>query len=220
MFFINKAVLSTPFFGNVRCRRTRVARIVGGTPAGAKEYPAYAVPVAGDLCGAVLIHSDILLTAGHCEGVFEEGQDVYIGGSDLDGANARETIGVDREVVHYDFDSVTLGNDLMLVKLVKKSTATPLKWNTDSSLPNIGDKLTIMGYGQTSETGYISQDLLDAEITVTRYYFCKRAYADLYPVIRRNMFCAYPGVYAKTSSSDEWIRSTICTLSDYKPSYC
>jgi V8-like Glu-specific endopeptidase len=45
-------------------------RIVGGTPAEVGEYPWYAVPARNYMCGASLIHPDILLTVAHCSGAF------------------------------------------------------------------------------------------------------------------------------------------------------
>jgi len=49
------------------------ADIVGGDPAAAGRFPAYAIPDFGNgLCGSVLIAPDVLLTAAHCGGVFRD----------------------------------------------------------------------------------------------------------------------------------------------------
>jgi secreted trypsin-like serine protease len=58
-------------------------KIVGGKPAAQGAYPSYAIPDFSDgLCGATLIHSDILISAAHCKGVFAN-DSIYIGGNKL-----------------------------------------------------------------------------------------------------------------------------------------
>ena len=51
-----------------------VGQIIGGSPVALSTYPFMGVPDPFN-CGSSLIHSDILLSAGHCAGVFQ-GNDI------------------------------------------------------------------------------------------------------------------------------------------------
>ena len=81
------------------------ANVVGGTTSAQGAYPYYAIPAAGSpsLCGATLIHPDILLSAAHCEGTFANAN-VQIGGNLVSGADAREVIRASIERIHPNKD--------------------------------------------------------------------------------------------------------------------
>jgi secreted trypsin-like serine protease len=96
-------------------------KIVGGTPASAGEFPGYAIPDDGDLCGAYLIKNNILLSAAHCAGAFQ-GHNVRIGGLTRTGPGATETIAAIEECIHPSYNDETIENDIMLVRLQTPSS--------------------------------------------------------------------------------------------------
>lgn len=156
--------------------------IVGGSLTDSKEYQSYAVtdPIdnSGGLCGATLIYPDILVSAAHCGvgGIFNNGVLMNIGGTSIYGEDAIDRIGIVDQLIHPDYDSDSLGNDIMLIKLASPSTAPPSTWNTNDFVPENDEALTIVGYGKT-ETGSASQFLLEATVSVVDDDVCATAYA-------------------------------------------
>ena len=60
---------------------TTGGHIVGGVNAARGEFPYYAHAAGDGVCGAVLIATNIILTAAHCSSLFKNGQDPWIVGS-------------------------------------------------------------------------------------------------------------------------------------------
>ena len=165
-------------------------RIVGGTLASFGEYPYYAIPASlnNGLCGSVKIWDDILLSAGHCQGVFQ-GNNIIIGGTRLSGANAPETIRAVSELQHPNYDADTLENDFMLVKLQQKSSAPSIPWNTDRNLPSNGAQVWVIGYGYTSEEGNVSNELREVSLNIVDFSTCSDIYFG--GIYDETMICAY-----------------------------
>ena len=159
-------------------------RIVGGTVA-TKKYPYLGFPAGTVLCGATLIHSDVLLTAAHCEDAFDSG--VLLGGHKLDGSDLEEYHQTDKNYPHPEYVSGTEPHDIMLVRLTQKSSAKPVSLSTNENYPVQGGILTMLGWGSTSEGGDISYDLLTAEVKVTNYQSCANYYGNL---LDGSVFCA------------------------------
>jgi len=169
-------------------RRELQTRIVGGTPAGPGEFPSYAIPSGdGELCGSVKIWDDILLSAGHCSGAFQ-GQDMFIGGNLINGNDARETIRASSELVHPAYNDRTTKHDFLLIKLAKSSTAPNVPWNTDSSEPQDGQGVTVIGFGVTTEDGDVSDVLRKVTVNIVDSNTCRSTYgSDLFEDV---MLCA------------------------------
>jgi trypsin len=152
--------------------------IVGGTVvATAGTYPYYAVASdTGNFCGATLIHADILLSAGHCAGVFRN-LDVYIGGVKRDGSDALDIVRATTERVHPKFnEKVSWQNDYLLVKLGRPSKVTTYPIiNTESSNPLVGRSLRTIGFGRTSSKGSFSFNLLQVSVNVVDSNTCQAA---------------------------------------------
>lgn len=164
------------------------ANVVGGTTSAQGAYPYYSIPYYGSarLCGATLIHEDILLSAAHCEGTFSN-VNVQIGGNLASGADAREVIRASIERVHPNFSTSTFEDDLMLIKLTKSSTAPFVPWNNVSSVPADGSSVKVIGFGRTVEDGVRSDVLQEANLNVVNFTTCNAEYGFL---IESKMLCA------------------------------
>jgi trypsin len=159
-------------------------RIVGGTPAAQGDYPFYVNTIRPILCGGTLIAPDIVLTAAHCGGGFLAG--VNIGGTLLDGSNA-ETVNVDSEFPHPDYVEADRINDIMLVKLSTPSTAPVVQLNFDPTIPVEGDTATLIGFGDTTDGGTTSNELLMVDVDIYADQFCDDLYNSFIP---ETMLCA------------------------------
>jgi trypsin len=151
-------------------------RIVGGTAAGKKEYPFFAFPNAGGMCGASVIHSDILMTAAHCgKELWTSG--VWVGGNNLNLRNSK-FYDVVTSVIHPNFSPITVQNDIQLIKIngfIPPPYAIP---NFNASLPYDGQELTAIGYGATKEGGRISKSLQKVNFYTVSYDICNQTYED------------------------------------------
>jgi secreted trypsin-like serine protease len=155
-------------------------RIVGGTPVAVGDYPFFAWSAGSTLCGASLIHEDILLSAAHCEGAFIE-NGVLMGGIVLYGSDSAADIQVERELMHPDYTGIEVTgvevNDVMLVKLagpapVGRDVAL-VTLNFDPCVPANDEPVTVIGYGRTSEDGPLSDVLLKADLSTVDSSECQ-----------------------------------------------
>jgi trypsin len=250
-------------------RNNTSVSIVGGNPTEFGKYPTYAISEGILLCGATLIHPDILISAAHCQGrflsfahpfYFLRRARVHLGGIRRDGSDAVETHNVEKFRRHPKYNKFLLffgGDeyDFSLIKLASPSAVTPSPWNTIQSVPADDEQLTIIGFGATTEGGLPTDELLEATVNSFNFALCNEAYDD--GLDEGTMICAnatgtdtcqgdsggplfnsgktligitsfgrgcakpeYPGVYARVSAVDEFIRQGICELSDVPPAYC
>lgn len=151
--------------------RTLQKRIVGGKPVARGAHPAYAIPAGSRLCGATVIHPDVLLTAAHCKGAFLEG--VLIGATQLSGTDMREFLLVEREHPHPDYRPGPEENDIMLVKLDTFSDAPLVEYNLNASVPVLSDALRILGFGATSTAGPSASTLQQVDVEVIANEDCE-----------------------------------------------
>ncbi|GAX14814.1 transmembrane protease serine 6 [Fistulifera solaris] len=145
-------------------------RIVGGTPATDGEYP-YFVHTRGIVCGGTLIHSDIVLTAAHCDEGFAIDKTIYIGAVQLSG-EGDESNTVKQLLLHPQYNTNTSDNDIMLIKLASTSSSPVAQWNTKATVPASNSKVNVIGFGATSEGGSVSSTLLEVELTVQSSQTC------------------------------------------------
>jgi Trypsin len=121
------------------------------------------------ICGATLIHSDIVVTAAHCQSAFFHGVKLYDSTTKIFSRQVR----VDRVVRHpqWDYfgsDPVALNYDVMLMRLETPVSEDdpalqPILINANTSIPSVNDPLTVYGFGRT-ETGDISNELRHATV--------------------------------------------------------
>jgi hypothetical protein len=249
------------------------SRIIGGGEAMDRRY-SYTVSLQdnyGHFCGGSLIAKDVVLTAAHCQG---GKYSVVIDRHDL-GKNNGEKIDMKTEIFHPKYNDKTTDNDFNLVILDRPTTANVelVKLNSKKSVPDIGEEVTVMGWGDTNILGDIqdlsdvlmkvdvnvisNQECDDSEGTIDGWYdsyegqitdqmLCAKnnkkdaCQGDsggplVIPGIDKNgaddiqvgvvswgIGCAsknFPGVYARVSSSYEWIRQEVCKRSSEPPAY-
>ena len=168
-------------------QRQRRSLIVGGSIVSEtnEDYSAYTwtgIGSGGWGCGGTLIHSDIVLSAAHCQSVFEEIGGLYVGPKHIDGSDVSSGRYHDivNMTVHPNFDGTTMRNDLLLVKLKttkSSSTVEPVVWNTDSEIPITGDTVEVIGFGMTSESdGTLSEQLRCVNVTVSDKEICSNVW--------------------------------------------
>jgi trypsin len=165
-------------------KRQKQDRIIGGVPVQDGEFPFFAFPFGVLLCGATIVHVDVLLTAAHCAGVFLEG--VIIGGTDLTGEGSTY-YATDFELPHPDYDIKTDENDLMLVKLSRPTDVTPVQLNFDNNVPVVGEPVTVIGFGNTEENGEFSQVLLKTSVDIFPFEACDNYFGG---IDNNTMLCA------------------------------
>jgi secreted trypsin-like serine protease len=112
------------------------------------------------LCGASLIHSDMILTAAHCHGAFNYGAMLF--NPFLDSLSWYQT--VDKQVVHPDYynNLEVINNDIMVMRLSEPvPDIVPVRLNNDPDFPVPGrDIAEATGVGVTDyEKGTVSTDL-------------------------------------------------------------
>lgn len=127
-------------------------RIVGGQAAAMNSYPSY-VQWGEAGCAGVLLHDDLILTAGHCNNGIE--RPVHVGG---DGSTGSGTpIPVEAIYSHPSYNPETSHTfDFAIVKLPKNQTVKNVPFaqlNTDANYPVEGQDLTVVGHGLLSENG-------------------------------------------------------------------
>jgi trypsin len=153
--------------------------IVGGAPVvNESKYPYYAMTSSGTLCGATLVHDDILVSAAHCAGAFRN-KTIYIGATLLDGSNAKDKIRASYETVHPDFEEEALLNDVLLIKLSRRSTIAPLPYAASETLPLTGATTTVIGFGSTKFKGDLSYELEEVRVDVRDHVTCEASYGAL-----------------------------------------
>lgn len=153
-------------------------RIINGTQANNAAYPWFAGgPQTG--CGAALIHSDILVTAAHCQNNFPLGLTIM----DEQGQEFNRNVSFDLQVRNKEYDKYSppplylVLSDIMLLKLTEPIyDITPIAWNINEQIPATGDRLTVIGYGLTdfpSPPGEPSDVLLQADMVYVDSNTCR-----------------------------------------------
>ena len=281
VFNLRKSSQQQPLYND----DTFTADIVGGTgvTTSTATFPFYGYTRRGNLCGVTLIHTDIAITAGHCAGIFVS-SGLYMGGIQLNGRDAQENITVLQELRHPNFNSVTLENDILILKLQRSRSSsasatlttaqttlpavTPIyAMNFNSNQPRDNATVVAIGFGATVEDGSLASTLQKVSVRVINTNLCRQMYkkGGSTALVANSMICAAstgkdacqgdsggplliqttdsqqkkhwkligivswgigcarknnPGVYTRLSSHATFIKSSICTLSQNKPSYC
>jgi len=157
-------------------------------------------------CGGTVLNEDTILTAAHCFG--NGNQDptwVHLGDTDLrtssDGRGVDVAIG--RTISHPGWSSVTLANDIAVVKLANPVTLNrmiqpaclPYAYQ-GKDLPNIlqNPSPTVAGWGSERVGGPTASKLMQAKVPMVTQSQCANAYRNVGQVsIGDNKICAGVG---------------------------
>jgi len=135
-------------------------RIINGIETNPTRYP-YSASLqysSEHFCGGALIASDVVITAGHCNGALSLGGITYnaiINRHNLQNKKryngGGESIRVKKEIRHPQYNPDTVNNDFNLIFLNRavQDTSTYLKVNPNSAIPQKNKPLTVIGYGDT-----------------------------------------------------------------------
>ncbi|KAI4543412.1 hypothetical protein MG293_006206 [Ovis ammon polii] len=164
-------------------------KIVGGYTCGANTVP-YQVSLNSGyhFCGGSLINSQWVVSAAHC---YKSGIQVRLGENNINVVEGNEQfISASKSIVHPSYNSNTLNNDIMLIKL--KSAASLNSRVASVSLPtscaSAGTQCLISGWGNTKSSGTSYPDVLQClKAPILSDSSCKSAYPGQ---ITSNMFCA------------------------------
>ena len=178
--------------------------IVGGTVAESTRYPYFVrLEYYGDLgCGGTLVWPDFVLTAAHCTEAVRSSIVAVLGTNDNNHDEQRRSIR--RIQLHPSYDDPTREYDMALLQLDEPVMDTPVIqlanvnhhewWSSLEQQPLYN--LTVLGWGATTDRGFNSDVLRQAELKVVPDEECELAYIydEVHPP---SMLCAasndYPG---------------------------
>jgi secreted trypsin-like serine protease len=168
-------------------------RIVGGTTSTGSAHP-WLVQVWGPrqttLCGGVLLHERLVLTAAHCvpESGSLAGYTMYAGRTSLTSGGERLSLAAGAHVAP-SYDADTLVDDWALVELAADAAATPLllAGADEATAWDAGSDAVVAGFGTTTEDGEVSPTLRQVTVPVLADAGCA-AYGTEYDAA--TMLCA------------------------------
>ncbi|XP_039272073.2 uncharacterized protein LOC120346412 isoform X1 [Styela clava] len=99
---------------------SNVQRIIGGDGASIQNWPWMILVLTGEVCAGTLIHRQWVLTAAHClssNPVDRRKTQIYAGIEKYSDHHKTNPIAIERVIIHPEFNSKTLNNDIALIEL-------------------------------------------------------------------------------------------------------
>ncbi|XP_043196871.1 trypsin-1-like isoform X2 [Amphibalanus amphitrite] len=175
----------------------RSTRVVGGRPSRINEYPwTVALTYRGRFyCGGTLINDRYVLTAAHCiNGLNHHRVEVTLGEHDRN--LPFEAITLKTRVLwwlkHPDFDAKTFNNDIAVIRMKDPVDFSRIMRPVCLPKPGYnytGEKVTVVGWGRTSEGGNTANLLQEVLLPVFSNAECRSLKYDP-EEITNNMLCA------------------------------
>ncbi|MEM9621302.1 MAG: serine protease [Pseudomonadota bacterium] len=188
-------------------------KIVGGDKAPPGKYPFQVALIAsnagqgfehfGQFCGGSLIDTDVVLTAAHCVPNTQPSEvDIVLGTNRLgsSGQSFGFRMHLDKIEPHPQYNHITKDNDIALLKirgpireevrrLRKAIPATPAH---DAAHGAQGGDAVVIGWGDTSEGGSPTPELMRVWLDIQSNAQCETNYQQHFPgiTITHNMLCA------------------------------
>jgi len=174
-------------------------RIVGGTEVKRAFWPWMAALVrrgskslsSGHFCGGVLVHRQWILSAAHCvENMLPHEFDIVLDAHDLN-TDSGDIYPVRKIIIHPEFDTMSLENDLVLIELKNDAPYTTIQpMITQDIAPGIS--CVVIGWGRLSENGPFSPKLQEVNVPIVSNEVCQQAFQKDpdHIQISSNMLCA------------------------------
>lgn len=147
---------------------------------GEKSICPWLVLILGEnlVCGGIILNESTILTAAHC--VYDQ-RKVRIFPGVVDRLNLPKGYDSAKIIVHEQYDSENLYNDIAILKLKDKIYFSKHVYsiNLPSSSPSVGQKAFVSGFG-VKEDGKLSRWLKTFQVTVEISKFCILKYGNDY----------------------------------------
>ncbi|CAL8254015.1 unnamed protein product [Merluccius merluccius] len=166
--------------------------IIKGTevPPKSLQYMASVQNNGKHFCGGFLIRKDIVLTAAHCDSKEHSNVTVVLGTNDLSRVDENTMRYNVKKFKHHDYKEVSLGNDIMMLKLSRPSRIKPIK------LPNKKTKIKarttcfVAGWGYTENNGHTVDKLRMANVSTIDRNTCQQPWGKVKKTLPANIICA------------------------------
>lgn len=153
-------------------------RVIGGTNA-ASGFAPYQVSIMNTfgehVCGGCIIGSRYVITAAHCMEWPKQYLKIITGTLDFTKPAAEYL--VDEVKIHCGHDKPAYHNDIALIHTAKAivfdALTQPIRLAPKGSLPKVGDKLTLTGWGSTKTWGRYSTDLQKIDLRYIDHDNCQ-----------------------------------------------